>query len=134
MDELLKAILAAYNTVDGGAFDALRAANPNGMFLNVHKQNQSPPYMTFDRISDGRDFYMDGAIQNARVQFSIYTKEPSDLWYIYPRVITAFDGATLSYDSDAAISCYVTDETGPTQMPDQSWQSTVDVEVRRDKQ
>ena len=133
MDELLKAILAAYNSA-GAAFVALRAANPNGMFLNVHKQNQSPPYMTFDRISDGRDFYMDGAIQNARVQFSIYTKEPSDLWYIYPKAITAFDGATLSYDSDLAISCYVTDETGPTQMPDQSWQSTIDVEVRRDKQ
>ncbi len=132
MDELLKAIIDAYNT--GGAFAILRTANPNGLFMHVHKQNQTLPYMTYNRISDGRDFYMDGAIQVARVQFSIYVKEPSDLWNIYPKFITAFDGAVLSYDSDVAISCYVTDETGPTQMPDQSWQSTIDLEIRRDKQ
>ncbi len=132
MDELLKAIIDAYNGA-GAAFVALRAANPNGLYMHVYKQNQPPPYMTYNRISDGRDFYMDGAIMVARVQFSIYVTAPSDLWDIYPKFITAFDGATLSYNSDVAISCYVTDETGPTRMPDQSWQSTVDVEVRRDK-
>ena len=131
MDELCKSIMDKYNTVDAGVLDALRLANPNGLFLERHKQNQAPPYMTFNRISEGYDFYMDGAIKDARVQFSIYATQPSDLMYIFRRFENAFEGASLSYGSDVAISCYFISETGPTQMPDQSWQSTVDMGIMR---
>ena len=130
MDELCKAIIDEYNTV-GGAYATLRAANPNGLYLERHKQNQSPPYMTFNRVSENFDFYMDGAIKDARVQFSIYANEMSDLMDIYVKFKAAFEGTTLSYGSDTQISCYTIGETGPTQMPDQSWQATVDMGIMR---
>jgi len=130
MDELCKAIIDEYNT--GGAWVNVRAANTGGLYLHKHKQHQDYPYMVFDRISENYDFYMDGAIKDARVQFTIYTNAVSDLMQIYRLFMVAIDGATLTYGSDTAISCYVMNETGPTQMPDQSWQSTIDVGIKRD--
>lgn len=130
MDELCKAIIDEYNT-PGGAYATLRTANPNGLYLERHLQNQAPPYITFNRVSEGFDFYMDGAIKEARVQFSIYATEPSDLMNIYQKFIAAFEGTAMAYGSDTHISCYAIGETGPTQMPDQSWQATVDMGIMR---
>ena len=130
MDELCKAIIDEYNT-GGGAYAALRTANPKGLYLDRNLQNQTPPYMTFSRVSESFDFYMDGAIKDARVQFSIFANEMSDLMNIYQKFNAAFEGTVMTYGSDTHISCYAIGETGPTQMPDQSWQATVDMGIMR---
>ena len=131
MDELYKAVIDRYNTVDAGVCDALRAANTGGMYAYLHKQDQAYPYMKYSRISESFNFYMDGAIKNARVQFSIFTDNLTDMANIYRKFNAAFEGATLAYGSDIQISCYAIDETGPTRMADDSWQATIDMEVMR---
>ncbi len=102
MDELFKSIMTFYNSATCAT---LRATNTGGMYAVRHKQNQAPPYMVFDRISDVPNRYMGGKMMQARVQLSIYGDNLSDVMAIHRLTTGAFDDATLTYDSDIAVVC-----------------------------
>jgi len=130
VNELLAALKAKYAAMDGGAFDALRAANTGGLYLAPHLQEQAYPYMTLIYVSSRPVDHMGGEIDIATIQFSIFSDTLSEIMTIYGLARAAWDQCSLTYASDTHIIMLRSSETGPEYIED-AWQVTIDYAVWR---